>query len=235
MRNGKHALRALGLSFLAAMGLMAFMAAGAQATAWDVNGTLLGDSLLPEVGGNLRTGVEALLLTTTGAGQPLVIHCKKFTITAGNLHKTDATGTLQYDNSTCLTLINGVNQKNCGHETGGINILPIKALILPVLHSGEVYLLVEPQSGETITQIHYGALCSLPLTSLKGTEAYECEDGNLKLSSCEVSRVTQFIKPIANQGLLGDALKYGNNPASLDGEAEIFLKGAHAGLPFNAL
>ena len=34
MRNGKHVLRALGLSFLAALGLMAFMAAGAQAKKW---------------------------------------------------------------------------------------------------------------------------------------------------------------------------------------------------------
>jgi hypothetical protein len=112
MTRVRRGVRALGLSFLAAMGLMGSVAAGAQATAWDVNGVLLGDTLLPQLDGALKT--EMLLLTTNSLSQPLVIHCKELQVTAGNLHKTNAQATIQVVNSTCRTLINGVNQKNCG-------------------------------------------------------------------------------------------------------------------------
>ena len=235
MSNGKHGLRALGLAFLAAMGLMAFMAAGAQAEAWDVSGKLLVEPLLPELDGIFKAGQEGLLLTTTGAGVAIVIHCKEFTVNEGKLHLTDATGKLTYVNSSCLTLVGGANSKNCGGEVaGGINILPASALITPVLHSGHVLLLAKPLAGETFTQIHYGPLCSLPLASIKGTVAFECEDGSLKLRSCESSQVRQLIKPAA-PSLLGDKLIYGANEATLHGEIEVFLKGTHAGLPFNAL
>jgi hypothetical protein len=236
MRNGKHVLRALGLSFLAALGLMAFMAVGAQASVWDVNGTLVSEALLPQVDGKLKG--EGLLLTVTGEGKNhIIIHCKALSVTAGNLHLKDATATLQYDNSTCLTLLNGVNQPNCSH-TEGIIILPVKALILTILHTDKkVYLLAEPQPGQTnFTQIHYGPKCALPLVSIKGNVAFECEDGNLVERSCEVAAVKQLIRPALSQSLFGDELIYGANKATLEGEAEVFLKGGnHAGLPFNAL
>jgi hypothetical protein len=234
MRNRKHGLKALGLSFLAALGLLALTAAGAAATAWDVNGTLMSEALLPEMDGALKE--SALIVTKNGIGQALIIHCSEFTVTAGNLHLKDGTATIQYDNTTCLTLINGMNQKNCGHEVvGGINMLPFQARILPVLHNGVVYLLAEPQSGTAFTQVHYGGLCSLPLVSIGGTVTFECEDGKLVPRSCEVPAVKQLVRPVTNQALFGDELKYGANLATLQGEAEVFLKGAHANLPFNAL
>jgi hypothetical protein len=235
MTRVRRGMRALGLSFLAAMGLMAFMAAGAQATAWDVNGVLLGDSLLPQLDGVLKG--EFLFLTKTATGTSIVLHCKKLTVTAGNLHKTDAHITIQVDNSTCLTLVNGVNQKNCGGEVvGGLNILPIKALVTPVLHNGDVYLLAKPLTGPNFTSKHYGALCSLPLVNIAGSILFECEDGSLNHRTCEFAAVKQLVKTVTNQALLGDLLTYGANHATLHAEAEVFLKGAaHVGLPFSAL
>jgi hypothetical protein len=234
MTRARGGVRTLGLSLIAAMGLMGLVAAGAQATAWDVNGVLLGETLLPELDGALKG--EFLFLTTTGAGTPIVLHCKKVTVTAGNLHKTDAHITIQVDNSTCLTLVNGVNQKNCGGEVaGGLNILPIKALVIPVLHNGDVYLLAKPLTRPNFTSKHYGALCSLPLVNITGSILFECENGTLVHRSCEFAAVRQLIKTVANQALLGDLLTYGANHATLHAEAEVFLKGTHVNLSFNAL
>ena len=233
MTRVRRGIAKLGLVLLAAIGLMACMAAGAQATAWDVNGVLLGETLLPELGGNLKAGTEFLFLTLNSIGQPLVIHCKTLTVTQATCIKPTqilpSSLIIQ-----CLTLINGANQKNCGSEVaGGINILAASALFEPKLHKDHVLLLARP-TGANFTQIHYGALCSLPLVSITGSILFECEDGSLNLQGCEVPKVKQLLK-FADPALLGDEMKYGANKATLDGELEVYLKGAHVNLPFNAL
>lgn len=243
MRNGKHGLKALGLSFLAALGLMAFMAAGAQAVTWDVAGKELTENG-QELDGAPKG--EGLLLVPA---QNVIIHCKNFTVDEGQLivkEIKDAEGkTIASPNtahggllfSSCLTLVSGVDQPKCSNDVAnGITILQAKAKIKPVLHNGSVYLLAEPlTSGGNFTQIHYGPECALPLVNIKGSVLLECENGSLVHRSCSFAAAKQLIKPVANQALLSDELKYGLNPATLDGEAEVFLKGKNEGQTFNAL
>lgn len=237
MRNRKYGLRALGLSFLAALGLMAFVAASAQALVWDLNLKEITQEV--EFDGNQK-GVGLLLVPN----QNIVIHCATGTISEGRL-RLDNTAHATLEFSSCLTLQNGVNLKNCGDEVaGGINILPTKVKIKPVLHTtggnGHIYLLASPLSGATFTSIHYGAGCALPLTNVGGTLLLECENGSLVHEDCKNDKKVHLIKPVGNQALLAspdgpDGLKYGLNDAILDGEAEVLLTGADKEQFFNAL
>jgi hypothetical protein len=228
MRNGKHGLSAFGVALLAAMGLMAVMAAGAQAITWDLQ---LQTSTV-DTDFDTKLSTELLLLATTAGGVPIVIHCKKLTVDGGLvlfLFNTAHGGFLYAE---CLTLVSGVNSKNCGYEAGGgpgITILQANTTLRPVLHNNVVYLLM--------MQIHYGPLCSLPLASVKGSVLFECEDAEKKPLTCAEDLVVHRIRTVANQGLIapGDSLTYGLNAATMHAGVEIFLTGIYSGMFFAAL
>ncbi len=228
MSNAKRGLRAFGLTLVAAMGLMAFMAAGASAQEkWDLNGVKIASNITAS--GNLVAGQEGLLLVEA---LKMVIHCKKFTVEEGSL-RTDNTAHAKLKYSECHTFVKGVLAPEC-HP----NILQVSAKIKPVLHNSKVYLLAEPlTAGSNFTVIHFlEDKCALPPSSaVKGTVAFECYTGALVAADCKTSRVKQLIKPVVNQALHGDALLYGLNAAIIHGEAEVFLTGADTGIAFNAL
>jgi hypothetical protein len=229
MTRVKRGLTTLGL-LIAALGLMSLMAAGAQAV-FDVNGKPVAAELKAKVEARIEANAQNLLLTTNHLGQPLVIHCKELSLTEGTLLSGGvAHATIQYNNSTCLTLVNGVDQANCSGATG-INILPVKVIFEPKLHATfGVLLLAKPlTAGSSFTQIDYGPFCSLPPVSPTGTVAFSCAGG------CAVSKTVHLLTPVAD-ALLGDGLKYGANPATLDGPTEVFLMGdPHNNASFNAL
>ena len=228
MSNAKRGLKALGLSLLAAMGLMAFLAAGAQAT-WDLEGIEIIKDI--PVGGNFVAGQEGLLLVPT---QNLVIHCKKFTIEKALLLKLpalDADADLKYED--CKTLVKGVENAGCKPE-----ILPVKALLLPFLHNGEIYILAEQQTGvPNFTVIHYNEeTCALPpLPAVTGSVVFECYKEALKLDDCKNSLAIHLIRPAPPALFPTDTLKYGLNAAEIHGEAEVFLTGEDLNKKWNAL
>ena len=231
MSNAKRGLKALGLSLLAAMGLMAFLAAGAQAT-WDINGTEIAAN--EPINGNFVTGQEGLLLVPA---QNLVIHCKTFKIETGSqllaLPALDADLNIQYEE--CKTLVKGSENVGCKPE-----ILLVKALVLIFLHEAnkEIFLLAEPsEAGKPFTTIHYNEeTCALPpLPQVTGSVVFECYKEALKLDDCKTAKIKHLIKP-ANPALFpSDMLKYGLNAAEIHGEAEVFLNGTFIGKTFNAL
>ena len=225
MGNTKRGLRALGLSLLAATGLMVFMAAGASAASFDVNGT---SGLHATATGQLKE--EGLLKVEA---QNLIIHCATATVTNGLIYAdgTKAHATINY--SKCKTLVKNIENPGCVPT-----IDPVNVKILPITHSSKSYLLVEPLTGTQFTQIHYNEeTCGLPvLPAVTGTVVFECEDGSLKEESCSTLKVTRLIKPASLTLFSSDTLKYGLNAATLEkGEAEISLTGDHTGQTLEAL
>ena len=230
MSNAKRSLKALGLSLLAAMGLMAFLAAGAQA-AWDLDSNLKEITSSVTVGGNFVAGQEGLLLVKD---LNLVIHCKKFKVETGSvllpLPALIADANLQYEE--CISLVKGVSAPECKPE-----ILLVKASLEPILHNSEVYILAKPQSGLAFTTVHTNEdTCALPpLPTVTGSVVFECYQGELKLDDCKKEKVTHLIKPAAAALFPSNTLKYGLNAAEIDGEVEVFLTGPDSGKLWNAL
>ena len=228
MRNAKRGLKALGLTLVAAMGLMAFPVAGAQAT-WDIGGAEIQAN--ESVGGRFVAGQEGLILVPT---LNLVIHCKKFTVESGSqllaLPALDARVNLQYEE--CVTLVKGVTSPGCQPE-----ILLARALLLQILHNGEIYILSEPVSGTNFTTIHYSEEnCALPpLPTISGSFVYECYKGALVLDDCKTAKVVHLMRPAPAALFPSDGLKYGLHSMETHGEVEVFLTGLNIGQAFNAL
>ena len=226
MSNAKRGLRVLGLSLLAAMGAMVFMAAGASAASFDVNSQ---SGLHATATGALKE--EALLLIPGQSN--LVIHCATATVTEGLIYAdgTKAHATINYSN--CKTLVEGKENVKCAP-----GILPVKVKILPITHSGKSYLLVEPlTAGQPFTTFHYNEdTCALPsLPTVTGSVVFECENGSLVQESCATLKVIRLIKPAPAALFPTDTIKYGLFAATLEGEAEVSLTGAHTGQSFEVL
>ncbi len=229
MSNTKRGLKALGLSLMAAMGLMAFTAAGAQAITWDINGAEIGANN-SNVTGNIVAGTTGLLLVPA---QNLVIHCSKFTVEEGTLMSVANNAHAKLKYSECSTTVKGVKSPGCTPE-----ILAVTAKILPILHNSKVYLLVEPlTAGQPFTTIHYNEeTCALPpLPTVTGSVVFQCYTGALVAADCKTARIKQTIMPAPAALFPTDVLKYGLNESTIHGEGEVFLKGADAGKTFNAL
>jgi hypothetical protein len=229
MTHRRKSLRALGLSFLAALGLMAFMAAGAQAAnGWLVlsaNNNLAKDenvSVVKHTEGNLlvpNQNLEILCSTVASDGLELI---------AGTF---EARGAINFTN--CKTFQNGTISNVCKPQepilAGG------KAHIF--LDNGVNYMLLEPTTGLSgvFAHITFGGLCALPkLNEVTGTLVVECLNGSLKSDNCSILRVAQLLQAAPNQGLFAiklageehvHGLFLGANPATLDGIASVKLAG----------
>ena len=230
MSNAKRGLKALGLSLMTAMGLMAFTAVSAQAVTWDINGAEIKAN--ETATGKLKSGQTALLLVPK---LNVIIHCTGFTVNEGTI-RTDNTAHVKLKYTGCETLINNVAAPLCHPE-----ILEVSAKILPILHpdKGKVYLLVEPlTAGQPFTTIHLlEDICALPpLVTVTGSVVFECENAaGTAQQDCKTEGTPQLIRPAPPTLFETDKLQYGLNTAEIHGKAEISLSGANVGKPFNAL
>ena len=228
MSNAKRGLKALGLSLMAAMGLMAFTAVSAQAVTWDIGGAEIKAN--ETATGKLKAGQTALLLVPA---QNLVIHCTGFTVNEGTI-RTDNTAHAKLTYTGCTSKVKGVESPACVPD-----ILPVSAKILPILHSSKVYLLAEPlTAGSNFTVIHMNEdTCALPpLPAVTGSVVFECEDAGTGLQKdCKEPAILQLVRPAPPALFTGDTLKYGLNAAEIHGKAELSLTGGGLGKTFNAL
>ncbi len=233
MRNGRRVLKAFALSLMAALGLMAFTAAGTQAAhVWDVAAQPIATDVL--IDGNLKGNDEARLLIP---GLLTEIRCLKMDVELDSRLRTtgDILAFLLY--LECHTFVKHILSA-CTPE-----ILLVKAKLLPFLHNNVIKLLATPDDGANFTQIHYNEeLCALPpLISITGSYVFECETLAGVLRNCKTASSTQLLRPASEALMLSlytaDTLKYGLNTAFLDGRAEIFIhaKSPSAGQSFNAL
>ncbi len=226
MNHRKRGLRALGVSMLAALGLMAFAASGAQGSGTllvlnpEKTALLTGFGTFPLTGTALNTLTNKLLVL----GLNMEIFCHTVTIT-GSLSET-GTGTLTILLENCLT--QGVSG---GALTGAVCTIPhithkFKALV--VLHSGntalsqsqhgtgtgEPYILFTPEDLLTFATVTNNTECALPETAkVKG--CFVAKVDNLNYAPFHDTKTTGMLT------LFGCKINYGANEAHLDAEVRI--------------
>lgn len=238
-------LKALGLTLLAALGIMAFSVVGAQAN-WLY---LLGDGKADEfeadevVQVSVHPGSHALLLVP---GKNLEILCKKM---QGNdvlllALKTVAHGAIIFNE--CMTYFNNFK----GHLLRAATCDPVNQPIAAgglahlVLHLYEYskgsfiwknYVLFEPSTGlsGTFTTLEFSELCALTETAeVTGQLVAECGQlvsGVFALLDCAQHKVTHLLRQAPAALFPEDGLTFGENAATLDGIAAITLAGKLAG------
>ena len=223
MNYRKRGLKALGLAFLAVLGLMAFSAGGAQAS-----GTVLVEGLSApftvgisgEAHNALASDSKLLIL-----GLNMEIFCHAASVSNGLL-SSSGTGTATITFETCLA--QGVSG---GALTGAVceleNIVA-KTNALVILHSGNPYVQFTPSDGLTFATVINETECALPEEAkVKGCVVAGVERAN-------EDEVTKLITTKNIASLFGCSLSYGANAAHLSVDANVKLSnsvhGNHSGL-----
>ncbi len=209
---GKHGLKALGLMFLAALCLTAFMSSSASAN-WRVLGV--------NIAANKAVSVEkhttgTLLVPSLG----LEISCEKvegkeLVLLTGAT--TETTGKLAF--SECTTKVSGepsakckpINQPIIAGGKGHVVLIGTKNLVL-----------FEPTvAGGAFAKIEFGAECAVTETNeVFGKLLAECLTEGLAAGDCSEELKVHLLK---QQIRTEDELKFGKRPALIDGIAKAFL------------
>jgi hypothetical protein len=217
MSYRSNGLKVLGLSLVAVLGLMAFLAAGAQASeqAWLVEAK---DITAPQkvigkvhVEGNLEVEKET----------NLEILCA--VIETENLELINATveakGKVKF--KTCKAWQAGAEKAACK---------PVEPIVAGgkarlILHNAKNYVLFEPEvAGGNFAQIKFKEPCALPeVNNVKGNLVAEClKAENLAAVDCAQEEKVHLLK--ANEVLFADALTYATKAAKLLGVAAVELE-----------
>jgi hypothetical protein len=212
MNYKKQGLKALGLSFVAALGLMAFTAAGAQAS-----GTVTVQGLSPP----FTTPIAGTIENALHANSRLLILKLNLEISC---HKGKAAGHLSNAGHGHAEIIfehclaKGVGQSEAEACLMENNIVA-KVLALVILHgeANKPFIRFSPLEGESFALV-LEHTCPIPEHALiKGSVVAEIVDPELKVGS----------KLITTKGMLslftGDKLFYGANEAHLDADALVSL------------
>ncbi|HXS32179.1 MAG TPA: hypothetical protein VN758_00220 [Solirubrobacterales bacterium] len=231
--NNKQIFRVLGLSLVAALGLAAFTAVGAQAA--NLAGTrgkflVLGSTTL-NAGVTGSGGLFQILVT----GLKIEIHCISFSVTSGfptNPEKGEALATFLWEKCQVFPInasgeLTSKEPLPCIISNGGANHdVTAVSLILVITHEGVLYLLIEPDPPSTfLAEIKYesGKGCPIPLAvEVKKSYAFEVTQAHEK-----VLAITAGLEAL--QELLLDELSYGASRAILHGSGTLSLTGAHLG------
>jgi hypothetical protein len=238
MSNQKPGLRLLGLSLLSVLGLMAFMAVGAQAE-WLI---LLADKTVHV----LKAGENESVKVSAHTASKLLIPAKNLEIVCEALEADDllligggslAEGKVKF--TKCKTYTIGpplTEQTKCKPDE------PIVAggIVHTVLHKApggvlkNLVLFLPPPGSETFTTIKFPEACALIATSkLTGELHAECGElvgGVFTQVDCAKHQVAPLLRAAASQELVIKPLKFGANPMSLDGEVLVELSGKYIGL-----
>ena len=212
---------------LTAVGVMAIGAGTAQAQ-------LPGESKLGSftVAGS---GALAENLTATGAGEGSVslsvpgrnlrLECDPFHIAVANIFFRFIIVLPIFLKCKAYALAEGGLIEGCNVTNGGE--IKASAILLPVLHGGNAYVLAEPQeAGGNLAVVTFesGKGCVLPLNNpVKGSFVGQVTSG------------LESVKPLitfsqAIQELGGDKLLFGTFPAYLNASVTMELTGSHTGL-----
>jgi hypothetical protein len=256
MRNSKHGLKALGLAVMATvLGTMAFAtAAQAQhahelslhelsllATDHTLHLLVLADETNPNplsapgtAGSFLVNLATALLATITGeqlgkgyllvASRDLKIECGELEINSGKISNT-TDGAAEVTFKKCVANNHkGEPLKDCLFKE--LETIKASALVLPISHAGQSYVLFEPLTGTEFANVKFKpeTTCTLPLNNPV--------TGSVVAKVDALDAVTQTILfNEAVQLLNGDVLKYGvlANTAYVNGHVDLKLSGAHTG------
>ena len=237
MSYRKYGLRAFGLSIIAVLGLMAFMAAGAQAS-WLY---LLSNGTLDE----LTSGTELVevlkdeegnLLLSNGIEIKCAVVKGEDLLLEGSTEKGKALAKGKVAFSECKTFNKGVKAESCNPTNQPLQAAGTAHVIL---HNGINYVLFAPNAGgESFTEIIFGPKCALVESSeVTGELVAECGELNgskqFVEGDCATHRVQQYLRAALSQSLFGASLKFGELGASLDGIAIAELAGTREGLAWS--
>jgi hypothetical protein len=227
MSHRKRGLKALGLSFLAALGLMAFMAAGAQAN-WLVLSA--GTQLESNENVTVKTH-EDLEFKLLVAAQALEILC--LTVESDGLKLKGlsalAEGAVNFRKCKTWQVVKGVNTEQKGCVPNEPILAGGKGKV--VLHNSLNWALLEPTAvgGAFTTIVFNPATCALAEENeVTGSLLSECghlTGGAFVAEDCATLALTHLLRAAANQALLSDGLFFGANGAVLDGIAAASLAG----------
>lgn len=231
--HSKYIFKAIGLSLMAALGLMAFIASSASAENLTLaslkHGTILvlgNEDTKAEVSGTL--GLGQLLVPSLG----VEIHCEKGSVVSASLINPlggEALGSFLFENCKLFPIdltgkLTSTEPLPCVISNGGANHhITATVTILVITHEGVLYLVADPDPlTSPFTEIKYesGKGCPIPLTQkITGTYAFEVTQAHEK-----VLTITAGLKPL--QELLGTKLLYGTNEGIIHGSGTAFLIGA---------
>ena len=206
---------------IAALGLMAFMAAGAQAN-WKVEAKEL--TANEEV--KVSTHKEFNLLLSNG----IEIRCASIQgedlLLAGK--SSEATGKVAF--GSCHTFLKGTAESACDPINQPI-VAGVKAHL--VLSSSKNYLLLEPLAGQPFTTLEFGTKCALVETSeITGTLVFECgllKEAKFVGEDCANHQVSHLLQQAPAASFPKDVFRFGELNASLAGIAAVELAGALEG------
>ena len=226
MNPARRGPTALASSLLAILGLMAVLAAGAQAN-WLVEGKELTTNETVAVSAHTPWTLtipakNIQFRCTTAASEELKLLAKSAT----------AEGKVKYTGCTAFSPpgAEGKEQKNCKPKepivTGAITLI--------TLHNGKSYLLEEPNTlGGKFSTIEVSELCALTESNdLTGKQVLEC--GQLVSSvfvqvDCSTLNIST-LETVTSETLFPlDTLKFGANSATISGIIKLSLSGANAG------
>ncbi len=233
--HSKRVFRVLGVSLMAALGLMALTAVGAQAAEFKILGT--GVATEETVNGKAE-GVGLLKVPALS----IEIVCQKFSIPNTPITRILSSGvvhvTVLFEECVVWSIKPGTLEL--------IEILP--CLVLPshhitatalgqvVLHNAETETYIK-FTGEPFANVEFeaGKGCPIPLKPvIKGSAAFKVVTGNLAKGGAEVKEpLLQSSEAI--QALLGAKLLYGTNEAFVSGSGTAALSGAKIGCTWGAL
>jgi hypothetical protein len=230
MNYRKHGLKALGLCFLVAIGMMAVTAVSAQAAEWlELVGGVSKkiESDLPFIG---EKDSAHWLLHSDVAGVKILILCSTLAVSQAVL-KGDGTALAHLAFTICDTFLEGSEKASA--ECDVINE-PILALvkILQFLHNGRDYLYFSPHNGkgetEVFTTIKLKAGCAIGESfNVKGHAVVEdCENKFREHLVRHLIQMNQsaslFPAPHVND------LRFGTKPAVILGSEWIKLESGNA-------
>jgi len=231
-----------GLCLVAALSVMAFAAASAQAEAtshWNVNGKSISDELVekgvvPEATLENEHGV----LLGHALGVELNILCKTIQFEEATLKlEGGSLGRIKFTGCR-ITTNGGEVLPNCEPKTGtekGV-VLTVKLKDLIVLEAGGIagqpYDRLEPEEGTRFVVIETVGACAfgekIPIVT---------ETGNgFVLKDCNNEGKVEKVTHLAEEGpgtKLWVISKTVEHESHIDGSANVFLKGAHEGLKFS--
>lgn len=243
----KHGPKVFGLCMLAALGVMAFASASAQASPgafWELlnqAGQLVkigvpNDTLLPSLGASLENNHGVLL--TKVAGITVEILCTAMTLEEAKLLlEGKLLGKIKF--SGCKIKLNGVVSAPCephtGAEKGVILTLRLKGLIeLHTLAGGEKHHIVKflddkepfPNTDHFVT-IELSEECAIG-ERLPVFGTFSAKECNIKeFLTHLVNHLWEEFKPLTELWVISNTAEH---KATVDGSALVFLTGEHMGL-----
>lgn len=229
MSHRKLGFETIGLCLIAALGLMAFIAAPAQAKGhWFV----------------LKEKVEVLLketmeFTATKDVMPTLLFialgvevlCQQFTVEDGLLFPEGGSLAVIFFNECDVLTTVGLKAVPC-------TVDPVTAKIkdLLILHEKKTYDLIEADKpGEPIAVIKFlGKECALP-AEVKITGSLVIQDCNASNHDLAIHAIEHLVEEAPEKLFPSDGLFFGEQALRLDGSAWVSLIGKHKGLLWGGL